>query len=139
MKARDLFCVILNVLSKLLSCPPGLSVVTNETRVLSHDAFVSVGCKGCGDSLSAEWHPLNRRRAGPLPSVCTAGLSPALQQRAGHLSLVIARTYTRIVSGIIISVCSKVHMYALERDPYSMSIYFSSVFVLIFFPLKVLL
>lgn len=50
--------------------------------------LLSAGREGRGDSLSPEWHSLHRRRAGPLPPVCTAGLPPALQQRAGHLCLV---------------------------------------------------
>lgn len=41
--------------------------------------FVSVGREGRGDSLSPEWHTLHWRRAGPLPSLCTAGLLPAIQ------------------------------------------------------------
>lgn len=60
--------------------------------MLTVSIFVSVGREGGGDSLSAEWHPLHRWRAGPLPSVCTAGFLPALQPRAGHLCLVTPHT-----------------------------------------------
>lgn len=56
--------------------------------------FVSLGCESRGDSLSPEWHTFYRRRAGPLPSVCTAGFLPALQPRAGHLRLVNTDTHT---------------------------------------------
>ncbi len=58
--------------------------------------FVSIGREGRGDSLSPEWHTLYRRRAGPLPSVCTTGLLPALQPRAGHFCLVNTHTHTII-------------------------------------------
>lgn len=56
--------------------------------------FVSVGREGRGDSLSPERHTLYWRRAGPLPSVCTARLLPALQPRTGHLRLVNTHTHT---------------------------------------------
>lgn len=67
-----------------------VNVLSNRTQPL---LFVSAGREGRGDSLSPEWHTLHRRRAGPLPSVCTAGLLPALQQRAGHLCLVNTHTH----------------------------------------------
>lgn len=54
---------------------------------------VFVGREGCGDALGPEWDTLDRRRAGPLPSVCTAGLLPAFQPRAGHLCLVTTHTH----------------------------------------------
>lgn len=57
--------------------------------------LLSAGREGRGDSLSPEWHSLHRRRAGPLPPVCTAGLPPALQQRAGHLCLVNTHAHAR--------------------------------------------
>lgn len=74
---------------------------TNLVQLLSWDigptgVFVSVGCEGRSDSLSPEWHTLNRGRAGALPSVCTAGFLPAFQPGAGHLCLVTTHKYTQI-------------------------------------------
>lgn len=63
--------------------------------------FVLVGREGRGDSLSPEWHTLYRRRAGPLPSVCTAGLLPAFQPRAGHFCLV--NTHTLMSLNILLT------------------------------------
>lgn len=59
--------------------------------------FVSVGREGRGDSLSPEWHTLHRRRAGPLPSLCTAGLLPAIQPWTGQLCLVNTHTHNVFV------------------------------------------
>ena len=61
--------------------PPSLvCVCTLEDVFGSCVVIVSfIGCEGSGDPLGPEWDPLHRRSAGPLPSVCTAGLLPALQ------------------------------------------------------------